>query len=44
MVRTLLASVVLTAALAGLGIDLARTAYSATQTAQVVTLASLERS
>jgi hypothetical protein len=43
MFRTLLASAVLAAAIAGLGIDLARTAYSATLTAQSVTLASVER-
>ncbi len=42
MIRTL-ASAVLAAAVAGLGIDLAQTAYSATQTAQIVTLASLAR-
>jgi hypothetical protein len=43
MIRTLLASVVLAAAIAGLGADLAQTAYSATRTAETVTLASLER-
>ncbi|HEY6234306.1 MAG TPA: hypothetical protein VIW69_04260 [Candidatus Elarobacter sp.] len=43
MIRTLLASAVLAAAIAGLGVDLARTAYSATLTAQTVTLASLDR-
>ena len=44
MIRTLLASAVLAASLAGMGVDLAQTAYSAIQTAQVVTLASLDRS
>jgi hypothetical protein len=43
MIRTLLASAVLAAAIAGLGVDLAQTAYSATKIAQIVTLASLDR-
>ena len=43
MIRTLLASAVLAATIAGLGVDLAQTAYSAVQTAQTVTLASVDR-
>jgi hypothetical protein len=44
MIRTLTAWAVLGAAVIALGNDLAQTAYSATQTAQTVTLASLDRS
>jgi hypothetical protein len=44
MIRTLTAWAVLGAAVIALGADLAQTAYSATQTAQTVTLASLDRS
>jgi|GEM_PF-4900299 hypothetical protein len=43
MIRTLLSAVVLGACIIGLGADLARTAYSATQTAATVTPASLDR-
>ncbi len=43
MIRTLIASAVLAAAIVGLGADLARTAYSAARTAETVTLASLDR-
>lgn len=43
MIRTLFASLVLGAAIFALGADLAQTAYSATRTAEVVTLASLDR-
>ena len=43
MIRTLTAWAVLSAAVIGLGADLAQTAYTATQTAQTVTLASLDR-
>ncbi len=43
MIRTLLATAVLSASLIGLAADLAQTAFSAVQTAKTVTLASLER-
>ena len=43
MIRMLLSTVVLGACIIGLGADLARTAYGATQTAATVTLASLDR-
>lgn len=43
MIRTLLATAVLSASIIGLAVDLAQTAYSAVQTANTVTLASLDR-